>query len=408
MCYKRAMARGWLFLTLGVVSAIAGVAWYVGQVMPGTPQSYAGVEFAGMTPAAASRAPLLTTGGALIREVEADSPADKAGLAKGQVVAAIDGVPIHSAAQAAGIVSHTSAGTRVVFTVFDIPSGDIDPVTMTVDVIAEAPVTNKFSVNPPRVLAKEFFNAPTMAANAAWSDRLARGPTVRPTALLGLGSGQCNAFAPEGWRVEGHAPDNTMLHVAAPIGFQHALYASGKLNGQKPRDFVLALIEKKFQAAVPLGEMPQPFGFTLFKFGIARGAAGLAEYRVTKTSSGEDRIAVWLLAVPAADASWAIPRVGMVAFSIHCKAADAPALAPRDPSMIPTAVSARCNQGECSETDFAAQYMKTLRLGFVHDRAGRTWMIKPRSDFWVNGAEGPGYYRQLSGENEKLEPGRTN
>ena len=33
------------------------------------------------------------------------------------------------------------------------------------------------------------------------------------------------------------------------------------------------------------------------------------------------------------------------------------------------------------------------------------WSIRAR-DFWLNGQEGPGFYRQLGGENEKLEPGR--
>ena len=82
-------------MTLGVAVAVAGVAWYVAP--PGKPRGYAGLEFSDMTPAAAARAPLLTTRGALIYDVAADSPADKAGLHAGEVVAAIDGAPITSA-----------------------------------------------------------------------------------------------------------------------------------------------------------------------------------------------------------------------------------------------------------------------------------------------------------------------
>ena len=36
------------------------------------------------------------------------------------------------------------------------------------------------------------------------------------------------------------------------------------------------------------------------------------------------------------------------------------------------------------------------------------FLVNPRNDFWQNGAEGPGFYRQLGGTNEKLEPGRIN
>ena len=52
--------------------------------------------------------------------------------------------------------------------------------------------------------------------------------------------------------------------------------------------------------------------------------------------------------------------------------------------------------------------MKVLQLGYVHGPEGSNFLVKPKSDFWQNGAEGPGYYHQIGGENEKLEPGRTN
>ena len=94
--------RVWILLTLGVAAAIAGVAWYVAP--SAKPHGYAGVEFSVMTPGAAARAPLLTSRGALIFAVADGSPADKAGLHSGDVVAAIDGNAITSAPQASGIV----------------------------------------------------------------------------------------------------------------------------------------------------------------------------------------------------------------------------------------------------------------------------------------------------------------
>jgi hypothetical protein len=69
----------------------------------------------------------------------------------------------------------------------------------------------------------------------------------------------------------------------------------------------------------------------------------------------------------------------------------------------------RCLGGDCAEGDFAAAaYMPVLRLGYVHNRAGGMFLVNPRRDLWANGAEGPGFYRQIGGENEKLEPGRIN
>src|SRR5271154_4420193 len=107
------MARLGILLALGVAAAIAGVIWYVHP--PSKPRGYAGLEFSVMTPAAAARAPLLTSRGALIYAVAADSPADKAGIHAGDVVAAIDGIAIISPDQAAGIVRAHGEGDQGVF-----------------------------------------------------------------------------------------------------------------------------------------------------------------------------------------------------------------------------------------------------------------------------------------------------
>jgi hypothetical protein len=396
------MARFWILAGLGVAAVIAGVIWYVKPPMK--PRGYAGVEFAVMTPAAAARAPLLKTRGALILQVDADSPAANAGLHAGEVVAAIDGTPIISADQAAGMVRAHRQGDPAVFELFDEARGEIHSKSVTVVFAGEAPAGKKLSVKPPRTLAKEYFHLPAMAANAAWSRRIAKGPTIRPLALPGLGAGRCNGLAPEYWIVAGHAADDSMIHVAAPQGFQHAIYQTAALDGRDPKEFVFSLITQTFETPpIPAPLEPQPFGFTLFKFGLPRGAAGFAEYRVTG-----NRIAVWIAAVAASDIAWAEPLTGAVAFTLNCQAVGAPAPRPHDASLIATSISQKCIQGQCGEGDFAAQYMKVLRLGFVHAPDGSNYLVKPKSDLWQNGAEGPGYYHQIGGENEKLEPGRTN
>jgi len=396
------MVRLWLLTILGAAAFVAGVAWYVHP--PSKPLGYAGVEFSAMTPGAAHRAPLLDSRGALVYRVEAASPADRAGIHAGEVVAAIDGVPINSADQAAGIVRAHGKGDAIVLTLFDEARGDIHPRKVTVTFTGPPEKPKKLSVEPPRTIAPEFFNLPAMAANAAWSRKLARGPTIRPLAMPGLVAGRCNGFAPEYWRVAAHAPDDSMIHVAAPEGFEHAIYQSAKLNGRDPRDYVLSLLAQTFETTPVLAaSQPQAFGFTLLKFGLPPGATGFAEYRVQG-----GRIALWIAAVASADMSWAEPQAGAVAFSLHCQAADEPKPAPYAPALVATSVSDDCIHGKCGEGDFAAQYLKVLRLGYAHGPDGTVWLIKPKTDFWQNGAEGPGYYHQIGGQNEKLEPGRTN
>jgi len=270
---------------------------------------------------------------------------------------------------------------------------------VTVGIVAAPPVTKRLSVKPPRLLAKEYFNPPGMAANAAWSRRFLRGPTIKPVALSGLGAGRCNALAPDQWEVRGHANDDSMLHVAAKDGFMHAIFQSTPLGAGEPRRVLLAALKDNFGTLAAIAAPEQkPFGFTLFHYGLVRGAGGFVLYRVTNA-----RLFAWIVAVPAADAAWAEPLAGAVALSMHCPG---PVL-PRVKGLTATAVSDRCLEGSCEESDYAGAAMG-LRLGYVHDSDGGTYLVDPRHDFWQDGAEGPGFYRQIGGANEKLEPGRTN
>jgi hypothetical protein len=383
------------------LACVGGVAWYVAPAS--APLGFSGIEFATMTRAAAARAPLLTTRGALIYEVVQNSPAANAAITPGEVVAAIDGHPVASAREASDIIRGKGAGDHVTFTLFDEAHGDIHPRDVTLVFAAAPPVTRKRSVDPPRTLAKEFFFPPGMAANAAWSRRIQRGPTIRPITLVGLGAGQCNGLAPDEWEVRGHASDDSMIHVAAKAGFQHALFETAPLKGRDPRRVVMEVLDQTFHdtvAATPT--QAQPFGFTQFNYGLKRGVAGFVLYRVR-----DDRIFIWTAAVPAADAAWAEPLAGAVTLSLRCPAPPSAALS-RDPALPATAVSTRCQAGHCTDGDYAGAYMNVLKLGFVHDPDGDNYLVNPRRDFWQNGAEGAGYYHQIGGTNEKLEPGRTN
>lgn len=392
-----------LALLLLVLICVAGVAWYVAP--PQKPRGFSGLEFAAMTRAAAARAPLLKAHGALVHSVMEGSPAAMAGVKPGEVAAAIDGVDITSATQASGILRTHVAGDQVSLTLFDEASGDIHPRQVALTIAAAPPVTKVLSVTPPRTLAREYFYPPPMAANAAWSQRLARGPTIRPRPLTGLGDGQCNGFAPPEWEVRGHAKDNTMFHIAAKAGFQHAIYATAMLNGGDPVAFIRALLEQDFQApAIITPSQKLPLGFRLFDFGNRNGVAGFAQYRVT-----DGRIAAWIAAVPAADATWDKPLTGAVAFSLHCKSALSPPPVRMLPPLVKTSLSTACLAGQCEDSDFAAAtHLALLQLGYVHNIKGEMFLVNPKRDFWQNGAEGPGFYRQISGANEKLEPGRIN
>jgi hypothetical protein len=400
------MLRGWVGIAVSVAAALVLFAGVVILAVhhQSKPRGFSGLEFAPLTPAASARTPLLDKGGALVADVMADSPAAKAKILQGQVVAAIDGTLVTSARQASDLVRSHAPGDRITLTLYDITQGEVHPQQVSLVFDAAPPVGKKFSVHPPRTLAKEGPVPITVAANAAWSKRLLRGPTIRPLALVGLGSGRCNTFAPEEWKIAGHAPDNSMFHVMAGEGFAHAIYQSAMLDGVDAESFVKAYLQTTFGApAVLTPPQARPFGFVLRDFGNQKGGAGFVLYRVTA-----GRIALWLAAVPGGDVAWAKPLVGAVALAMRCASPGAPALQPRPPELLATRISLRCIKGECSETDFAATYLTTLRLGYVHNLKGDVSLVKPRRDYWQNGAEGPGFYHQIGGENERLYPGRIN
>src|ERR1700744_1420797 len=225
------------------VSFAVALALFAGAVLyaihrPPRPRGFSGLEFAALTEAASARTPLLQRGGALVFQVADDSPADKALLKPGEVVAGIDGEPILSARPASDMVRAHRPGDHVSLTVYDITKGEVKPETVSLTFEEQPVPTKNFSVHPPRTLAREYFAAPTPAANASWSPRILRGPTIRPLALTGLGAGACNGFAPEEWRIAAHAPDNSLFHLMAEKSFQHAIYKEGTLGGTAPEAFI--------------------------------------------------------------------------------------------------------------------------------------------------------------------------
>jgi hypothetical protein len=400
------MSRTWLGIGISVCVALA---LFAGAVLyaihrPPRPRGFSGLEFAALTPAASARTPLLDKGGALVFQVAADSPAEKAKIKPGDVVAAIDGKQVQSARQASDLVRAHAAGDHVAFTVYDVTKGEVRPQTVSLTFEDQPVPTKSFSVHPPRTLAREYFLPPVPAANASWSRRILRGPTIRPLALTGLGAGACNGFAPEEWRIAAHAPDNSLFHLMAEKSFQHAIYKEAALNGAAPDGFIKSFLQTTFAAPVVLAPpQARPFGFVLRDFGNDKGGAGFVLYRVTG-----HRIALWVAAVAGGEAGWARPLVGAVALSLRCASPGAPALLPRDSHMLATRISTRCIQGQCGETDFAATYLTVLRLGYVHNDKNQVFLVHPHGDFWQDGSEGPGFYHQIGGENEKLDPGRIN
>ena len=373
----------------------AGAVWYA-QRQPPMPLGYSGLQFSRLTKDASSRTPSLGQG-ALVVGVEAKSPAAKAAIQPGAVIAAIDSAPVHSADEAATRIGRYRVGETARLTVHDGMGGKPKEIALLFAAAPDPLLTQKYSVYPSRTLAKDPRKLPPMAANAAWSQRIARGASGKPIALKGFGTGRCNGVMPEQWRIIGYVEDGSLLQVAMPGRFQQALIVT--INGATP-DSIREFLEARFASPVTLSPVRrQPFGFSQVYFGNEKGGTGFVTFRVK-----DGRLQLWIAAAAAPEADWSLPIAGAVAFGMIC----GPASNPRDAAMAVTSVSAQCLAGKCQDSDLAASTLATLKLGYVHNAKGENFLINPKRDYWTNGAEGPGYYRQVGGENEKLMPGRLN
>src|SRR5215469_403119 len=187
---------------------------------------FLGLEFAPLTRAAQARAPYLTDGGALIVKVVPRSPAARARFSAGEIVTAIDSIPVSSATEAAEILQARKPRERISLTYFDLARGDGKP-RIAAAVLADAPPldTRVYSVEPPRTLAREWDFEPSMAAGASWSKRIARG-AVKPLALQLFSGGRCSALAPEDWNVLEAAPDSTEFELVSSAQRTRAIFAT--------------------------------------------------------------------------------------------------------------------------------------------------------------------------------------
>src|SRR5215472_3050154 len=176
---------------------------------------FLGLEFAPLTRAAQARAPYLTEGGALIVKVVPNSPAAKTRFVAGEIVTAIDSMPVSSAAEAAEMLKAKKPRERVSLTYLNLARGDGQARTTTTELADAPPLNTKvYSVEPPRTLAREWDFEPSMAAGASWSKRIARG-AVRPLALKVFSRGRCSALAPEDWTVLEAASDGTSYELVS-------------------------------------------------------------------------------------------------------------------------------------------------------------------------------------------------
>jgi hypothetical protein len=99
-----------------------------------------------------------------------------------------------------------------------------------------------------------------------------------------------------------------------------------------------------------------------------------------------------------------------VAATIHCNAVLQPpegGYAQVQPRSDDIGTSSKCKAGECDDSDLAGTYNVQLGTGYVHSETGENYIVDPATNYDESGPDGPGYYRQVGNDLEKLIPGRS-
>jgi len=391
--------RYFAVILVAAILLVAGLS----QAPRPAPHGFLGLEVAPLTRAAFARVPPLSPHGALIGWIYPLGPADIAGLKAGEVVTRIDGTAIESADQAAELIDRQEPGTRVELTVLDVASEDSKPKKIALVVLPGRPPSEKvYTVRPPRTLAREGDFGPTMAANASWSAKIARGP-VKPFPLKLFRNKSCSALAPDGWAIVRAHSDGSEFGLASAGRHVKAIYLRVPAHANDPLTLVSTTLASIFDQRPQLGS-PRALGqgFLIVQFGTLNNYAGFVLYRAEVAGA----VALRIAGVPATEVEGLQPLAGTVLLSMRCDGV--PDDVTLDDAVPPYAVSTRCLQGHCDEGDLAGAYNERLHTGYVHAEDGENFLIDPRKDIWAMGPSGSGTYRQIGGTVEKLAPGRTN
>ena len=238
-----------------------------------------------------------------------------------------------------------------------------------------------------------------------------------PVPLTPVSAGQCQTSAPDGWTVAETNPNGTIFSLTSADQSMKAIYAGmGTAPIATPSQIVQQMIQTATGAPVNVltdGESFGDYQVMTFSSGAYGGYAlyykadGIPDY--TLPAAAQSFVLITRIAMGANGDKHSLATAGSVAAAIRCQAVVIPKPIGGNTdrgSSHGAGTSARCSSGgSCDDSDLAGTYNAQLGTGWAHDSLGRNYNVDVTSDWNDNGPDGPGYYANVGGTQEKLQGG---
>ena len=259
--------------------------------------------------------------------------------------------------------------------------------------------------------------APPNAGGGLLGGLTGGGSGAGPVPLTPVAAGQCQTFAPEGWTVTETNPAGTTFVLSSADHGMMAMYVGiGTPPIMTPSQLVQQTIGGETGAAVNVLSDGQNFGgyqVMTFSSGAYSGYAlyyrADAIYDPTLAPGAQSYILLARVALGVNGDKHSIATAGSVAAAIRCQAVVIPKPIGGDTdrgSSHGAGTSAKCSGGGgCDDSDLAGTYNVQLGTGWAHDSLGRNYNVDVTTDWNDNGPDGPGYYANVGGTQEKLQGG---
>lgn len=373
---------------------------------------FLGAQIAPLTPEVMARLGAAFGNGALITGTFPNSPAAQAGLTPDQVIVAADGQSVGSPKDLINIISGHAPGDTVSLLVVDTAHGYN---SRTIDVTLAA-----------RPAGMETGSIPTNPEDQGIAQTAPAAPRTQPGGGLGaagpialqpLQGRFCRALAPDGWAIVDQDDRGSTITLASADQQMKAAYgipgvSSGLVQGFYGPQYQTPDAYAQFLASILAGQQlqasgPQDFmGVRVLNFQGATDV-GFAIYRVYPLI-GDPGGYVLSARIAIAPSQQMEGIAGAVAATINCTTILAPpsgGYAQVQPRNDDVGTSSKCKAGACDDSDLAGTYNVQLGTGYVHSDTGQNYLVDPSTDYHDTGPDGPGYYRQVGNNVEKLVPG---